>query len=122
MRNRFAQLCLNRSVSEQAQGPAGTTRGRSRASQGGNLGSLRAVNADGTTTARLVKEGGLESIAEIAALDVEDGLERDVQGGRDGLRMLTAVQEVKNASAGLRSGSRRPAGDDGCQRAQFVLG
>ena len=98
------------------------TLGRSGTSERRNLGALRAVDPDGSPGARLVKESRLQPASQITPLDVEDGLERDLQHGGNLVRVLAATQEVENASAGLRSGSRRPAFDNGCQRAQFVLG
>ena len=121
MRDGFAQLQLDRFVGQQAQAPAGVTFGRSGTGEGSNLRSLRAINPDGSPGARLVKEGSLESCAQITALDVEDGLERDLQGGRDRLRVLAAMQEVEEARAGLGSGPRRSVFADGRQRARFVL-
>ncbi len=121
MRDRVAQLQLDHFIGQQAQAPPGISFGRSGARQGGNPGALRAVDSDGSPGARLVKERSLEPFAQITALDVEDGLERDVQGGRDSLRVLTAMKEIEDTGARLRSGPRRSAVDDGCQRAQFVL-
>ncbi len=121
MRDGFAQLQLDGFVSQQAQAPARVPCGRSGARQGSNLSALRAVNPDGSPGARLVKERSLEPFAQITALDVEDGLERDVQDGRDRLRVLAAMQEVKDTGAGLRSGCGGTAFDDGRQREQFVL-
>jgi len=121
VRDRFAQLQLDGFIGQQAQAPPGVTFGRSGASKRGDPGALRAVNPDGSPGARLVKERSLEPFAQIAALDVEDGLERDVQDRRNRLRVLAAMQQVKDTGAGLRSSPRRSAFDDGCQRAQFVL-
>ena len=121
MRDGFAQPQLDGFVSQQAQTPPGVTGGRSRASKGRNLGALCAVDSDGSPTARLVKEGRLQAFAQVTALDVKDGLERDLQGGRDIFRVLAAMQEVEDAGAGLGSVPRRAATDDGCQRAQLVL-
>jgi hypothetical protein len=121
MRDRFAQLQLDGLVGQQAQTPTGVACGRSRARQGSNSGALCAVDSDGSPGARLVKESGVEPCAQVTALDVEDGLKRDLQGGRDLFRMLAAVQEIEDAGARLRPRRRRSAFDDGCQRAQFVL-
>jgi len=121
MRDRIAQLQLDGFVSQQPQTPPSMSLGRSRAREGGNLGALRAVNPDGSTGTRLVKERSLEPFAQVTALDVEDGLERDLQDGRDRFRVLAAMQEVEDTGARLRSGRRRPACDDGCQRAQFSV-
>jgi hypothetical protein len=54
-------------------------------------------------------------------LDVEDGLERNLQEGSNFVRVLAAMQEVENTSAGLGSGRGRPAFAGGCQRAKFVF-
>ena len=121
MRDGFTQLQLDRFVSQQAQTPTGVSLRRSGARQGGNPGALHAVDSDGAPGARLVKEGSVEPFAQITALDVEDGLERDLQGGRDFFRVLAAVQEVEDAGARLRPRGRRPAFDDSCQRAKFIF-
>ena len=96
--------------------------GRSRTGEGGNLGSLRAVNPDGSPGAWLIEQGRVKACAQITPLDVEDGLERDPQRRRDRLRVLAAMQEVENAGTCLSpSGGRAPT-DDGCQRAKLVFG
>jgi len=82
---------------------------------------LHTVNPDGSPGTWLVEQGGVKACAQVTPLDVEDGLERNLQRGGNGCRVLTAMQEVENTSAGLRSGPRRPATDDGCQRAKLVL-
>jgi len=115
----FAVLQLDRFVSQQAQTPAGVSRGRGRTGQRGDLGALRAINLDGTSATRLVKQGGVESAAQVPPLDVEDGLLRDLEGGGNLFRMLAATQEVKDAGPGLRSGRRFAACANGCQRAEF---
>jgi len=115
----FAVLQLDRFVSQQAQTPAGVTLGRGRTGERSNLGALRAVNLDGASGARLVKQGGIETAAQVPPLDVEDGLLRDLEGGGNLFRMLAAMQEVKDAGTCLRSGSRGTACDSGCQRAAF---
>jgi len=119
VREGLAVLQLHRFVSQQAERPTGVTRGRSGTSERRNLGALCAVNSDGSPGACPVEQGGVKAGAQITPLDVEDGLERNLQRGGNGCRVLTAMQEVENTSAGLRSGPRRPAFDDGCQRAQF---
>ncbi len=91
MRDGFAQLQLDRFVGQQAQAPARMTCGRSGARQGGNLSALCAIDSDGSPGACLVKEGRVEPFAQVTALDVEDGLERDLQDGRDRLRVLAAM-------------------------------
>src|SRR5215216_4344039 len=96
-------------------------RRRSRAGQSGDLGALRAINSDGSSGAWLVEQGRVKASAEIAPLDVEDGLERNLQERGNLCRVLAAMEEVENPSAGLSPGRRRPAFDDGCQRAQFVF-
>ncbi len=119
MRDGFAQLQLDRLVCQQAQTPTRMSRRRSRASEHCNLGALCAVNPDGSPGAWLVEQGGVKPGVAVTPLDVEDGLERDLQRGGNGCRVLVAMQKVENTSAGLRSGSRRPAFDDRCQRAEF---
>ncbi len=121
MRDGLAQLQLDGFISQQTERPASMSLGRSRASEGGNPGALRAVNPDGSSRARLIEQGGVKACGQITPLDVEDGLERDLQHGGNLLRVLAAMQEVEDASTGLRSGPRRPAFDDGGQRAQFVF-
>ena len=74
----LAVLKLDRFVSQQAQAPAGVSLGRGRTGEGGDLGALRAINLNGTSGARLVKQGGVESAAQVPSLDVEDGLRRDL--------------------------------------------
>jgi len=83
---------------------------------------LHTVNPDGSPGTWLVEQGGVKACAQVTPLDVEDGLERDLQEQGNLVWVLSAMQEVENTSAGLHSGSRRPATDDGCQRAKFVLG
>jgi len=90
-----------------------------RASQGGNLSALRAVNPDRSPGTWLIEQGRVKACAQVSPLDVEDGLERNLQERGNLVRVLFAMQEVENTSAGLRSGSRRPAFDDGCQRTKF---
>ena len=122
MRDRFTQVQLDRFVSQQAQTPARVPLRRRRTSKRCNLGALCSINPDGSPGAWLIEQGRVKSVLEVTPLDVEDGLERNLQQGGNLLRMLLAMQEIKDASASLRSGSRRPATDDGCQRAQFVFG
>src|SRR5215207_8399697 len=104
MRYGFARLQLDGLVSQQAQTPPGIPCGRSGASERRNLGALCAVDADGSPTACLVKEGRLQAFAQVTALDVKDGLERDLQGGRDIYRVSAAMKEIEDTSARLRSG------------------
>ncbi len=121
MRDGLAVLQLHSFVRQQAQTPTSMSLGRSGTSEGRNLGALCAINPDGSSRAWLIEQGGVKARAQITPLDVEDGLERNLQRGGYGCRVLTAMQEVENPGAGLRSGSRRPAFDDGCQRAKLVL-
>jgi len=121
MRDRIAVLQLHSFVSQQAQTPPSMSLGRSGTSERRNLGALCTINPDRSSSAWLIEQGGVKACAQITPLDVEDGLERNLQRGGNGCRVLTAMQEVKDASAGLRSGSRRPAFADGCQRAKLVL-
>ena len=97
------------------------SRGRSRAGQRCDLGALRAINSDGSSGAWLVEQGRVKAAAAIAPLDVEDGLERNLQERGNLCRVLLAMEEVENPSASLSSGRRRPALDDGCQGAQFIF-
>ncbi len=121
MRDRIAVLQLDRFVSQETERPTGVTCGRSGTSERGNLSALCAVNPDGSPGTWLVEQGHVKACAQVTPLDVEDGLERNLQQGGNLVRVLAAMQEVKSASAGLRSGSRCPATDDGCQRAKFVF-
>ncbi len=121
MRDGLAVLQLDRFVSQQAERPTSVSLGRSGTSERRNLGALCAINPDRSSRAWLIEQGGVKACAQITPLDVEDGLERNLQQGGNLVRVLAAMQEVKNTSAGLRSGSRRPAFDDGCQRAKLVL-
>ena len=121
MRERRAVLQFHRCVSQQAQTPTSMSCGRSRTRQCRNPSALHTVNPDGSPGARAVEQGGVKACAEVPPFDVEDGLERNLQQRGNLVRVLVAMQEVKNARAGLHSGSRRPATDDGCQRAQFVV-
>jgi len=83
--------------------------------------ALCAINSDGSPGAWLIEQGRVKSIGEITPLDVEDALERNLQQGGNLLRVLLAMQEVKDASASLRSSGRGAAFDGGCQRAKFVF-
>ena len=49
----------------------------------------------GRPGACLVEQGGVKARAQVPALDVEDGLERDVQDGGDRCRVLTAMQRSR---------------------------
>lgn len=117
----LAVLQLDRFVGQQPERPAGVPRGRGRTGERSDLGALRARNLDGTPAARLVKQGGVESAAHVASLDVKDGLLRDPKRGGNLFRMLAAVEEVEDAGTGLRSGRRFAARDSSCQRAQIGL-
>ena len=91
------------------------------ASERGDLGALCAVNSDGSPGAWLIEQGGVKARAQVTSLDVEDGLERDLQKRGNIVRMLAAMQQIENTGASLNPGSCHAAFDDGCQRAQFVL-
>ncbi len=77
---------------------------RSRASQRGYLRALRAINPDGSSRTWLIEQGRVKACGEVPPLDVEDGLERNLQQGGNLVRVLAAMQEVENAGTCLCSG------------------
>ena len=91
MRDDFAVLQFDGFVSQQTQTPTSMSLWRSGTSEGGNLRSLRAVNPDGSSRACPVEQGGVKACAQITALDVEDGLERNLQEGGNLVRVLAAM-------------------------------
>ena len=93
--------------------------GWSGTSQRRNLGALHTVNPDGSPAAWLIEQGGVKTCREVPPLDIEDGLERNLQQGSNFIRVLSAMQEAENTGAGLDSGRRFAAFDDGCQRAEL---
>jgi hypothetical protein len=52
--------------------------GRGLTGEGRGLGALRAINANGSPGARLVKESRLQAPSQITPLDIEDGLKRNL--------------------------------------------
>jgi hypothetical protein len=91
MRDGFAVLQFDGFVSQQAQTPTSMSLWRSGTSERRNLRSLRAVNPDGPSRAWLIEQGGVKPCAQVSPLDVEDGLERNLQQRGNLVRVLSAM-------------------------------
>jgi len=94
-------------VSQQAQAPTGMSSRRIRASQGGDLGTLSAVDGRRFARARFIEKRCFKTFIKVAPLDVENRGATDLERLGDAIWMLAAMQEIKNAGTGLRANWHR---------------
>ena len=74
------------------------------ASEGSNLGTLRARKLRRSARAGLIEERGVEALFAVAPFDIEDGGSTEAESCRNGIRVMASMQQVEDASAGVSAG------------------
>ena len=108
-------------LSEQAQGPAVMAFGGITARERGDLGTLEAIDDDGTARARGVVETG-EALGAIVVAPGGDGVVVDIQGGGDGGERLAAVEFEQGSGAFEGASRERAFGQQGFEALAMLVG
>ena len=90
-------------VREQAQSPAGMSRGSLAAREGSNLGALRARNLRRSARAGFIEERSVEPLFAVVPFDIKDGGSTEAESCRNVIRVLAARQQVEDACARVRA-------------------
>ena len=115
------QAGVHDALGKQAQGPAVVTLGGITARERGDLGTLEAIDDDGTARAWGVVETG-EALGAITVAPGGDSVVVDIQGGGDSGERLAAVKFEQGGGAFKGTSRERAFGQQGFEAFAMLVG
>jgi hypothetical protein len=91
-----------------------------RAGEIGDLGAHLPINGGRFARARFIKQRRVETFLKVTPFDIKDGRAAELQGLGDLIRVMTTVQQIEHAGAGLGASQSSSATENSFQRTEVV--